>query len=434
MHAMVDADLPIEKRIVPKAEAMEMFAARGYDDKVRLLKYRQKDTLVLYRVGDYQDYLHGYMVPSTGYIQWFGLTLLGDGFVVMYPRRHAPTELLPMPEYPKLLHTFQQYGAWLSRLGIENVGALNEAISEGRIREIILVSEALHEQKIADIARQVAERSKTARIVLIAGPTSSGKTTFSKRLSVQLLAQGYSPFPLEMDNYFVDRDKTPRDENGDFDYESLRALDIARLEKDLLGLISGAEVQLPRYDFRAGKSLPGDVIRLEKDELILLEGIHGLNPDLLPNLPGETTFRVYVSCLTQLNLDRHNRISTTDTRLLRRIVRDQRERGYSALDTISRWESVRRGEKLHIFPFQENTDEVFNSALVYELSALRQSAEPLLRQVPFGTREFIEAKRLLTFLEWFLPIDASLIPDNSIEREFLGESILRDFKLWNHKS
>ncbi len=433
MRAMVDADLPIEKRIVPKAEAMEMFAAKGYDDKVRLLKYRQKDTLVLYRVGDYQDYLHGYMVPSTGYIQWFGLTLLGDGFVVMYPRRHTPTELLPMPEYPKLLHTFQQYGAWLSRLGIENVGALNEGISEGRIREIILVSEALHEQKIADIARQVAERSKKARIVLIAGPTSSGKTTFSKRLSVQLLAQGYSPFPLEMDNYFVDRELTPRDENGEFDYESLRALDIARLEKDLLGLISGAEVQLPRYDFRAGKSLPGDVIRLEKDELILLEGIHGLNPDLLPNLPGETTFRVYVSCLTQLNLDRHNRISTTDTRLLRRIVRDQRERGYSALDTISRWESVRRGEKLHIFPYQENTDEVFNSALVYELSALRQMAEPLLRQVPFGTREFIEAKRLLTFLEWFLPIDASLIPDNSIEREFLGDSILRDFKLWNHK-
>lgn len=433
MHAMVEADLPIEKRIVPKTEAMDMFTRKGYDDKVRLLKNRQKDTLVLYKVGDYQDYLHGYMVPSTGFIKWFGLTLLGDGFVVMYPRRHAPTELLPMPEYPKLLRTFQQYGAWLTRLGIENVGALNEAISEGRIREIILVSEALHEQKIAEIARQVAERAQTARIVLIAGPSSSGKTTFSKRLSVQLLAQGHSPFPLEMDNYFVDREKTPRDENGEFDYESLQALDIARLEKDLMALVSGGEVQLPRYDFRAGKSIPGDVIRLGKDELIVLEGIHGLNPGLLPNLPGDTTFRVYVSCLTQLNLDRHNRISTTDTRLLRRIVRDQRERGYSALETINRWESVRRGEKMHIFPYQENADEVFNSALVYELSALRYSAEPLLRQVPFGTREFIEAKRLLAFLEWFLPIDASLIPDNSIEREFLGESILREFKLWNHK-
>jgi len=432
MHEMVDADLPIEKRLVPKTEASQMFASKGYSDKVRLLKYRQKDTLVLYRVGSYQDYLHGYMVPSTGYIKWFGLTQLGEGFVLQYPRRHAPTDLQPMPEYPKLLRTFQQYGAWLSRLGIENVGALNEGIFEGRTREIILVSEALHEQKIADIARQVAERSKTSRIVLIAGPSSSGKTTFSKRLAVQLLARGNSPFPLEMDNYFVDREKTPRDENGEYDYESLQALDISRLERDLTALISGHEIQLPRYDFRTGRSNPGEIVRLEKDELILLEGIHGLNPGLLPDIPGEQTFRVYVSCLTQLNLDRHNRISTTDTRLLRRIVRDQRERGYSALDTIGRWESVRRGEKSHIFPYQENADEVFNSALVYELSALRQMVEPLLRQVPFGTPEYIEAKRLLAFLEWFLPIDVRLIPDNSIEREFVGESILADFKLWDH--
>lgn len=432
MHSMVDADIPFEKRIVPKKEAIEVFSRKGYDDKVRLLKNRVKDTLVLYRINDYQDYMHGYMVPSTGYLQWFGLTLLGDGFVVMYPRRHAPTDLIPMPEYPKLLRTFNQYGAWLSRLGIQNVGALNDAISGDRIREIILVSEALHEQKIADIARQVAVRSNTARIVLIAGPSSSGKTTFSKRLAVQLLAQGFSPFPLEMDNYFIDRDKTPLDENGDIDYESLAALDIARLERDLLELISGKEVQLPRYDFRSGKSGPGEVIRLEKDQLILLEGIHGLNPNLLPHIAEDTTTRLYVSCLTQLNLDRHNRISTTDTRLLRRIVRDQRERGYSALETIGRWESVRRGEKRHIFPFQENADEVFNSALVYELSALRHKVEPLLRQVPFGTKEFIEAKRLLAFLEWFKPIDASLIPDNSIVREFLGESILKEFKLWDH--
>jgi len=432
MRSMIDADIPFEKRIAPKAEAIELFSRKGYTDKVRLLKNRQKDTLVLYKLGDYQDYLHGYMVPSTGYLKLFGLTLLGDGFVIMYPRRHAPKDLLPMPEYPKLLRTFKQYGAWLSRLGIENVGALNDAIAEGRIREIILVSEALHEQKIADIARQVAERSKTTRIVLIAGPSSSGKTTFSKRLAVQLLAQGYSPFALEMDNYFVDREKTPTDENGDYDYESLGALDIARLERDLLGLISGREIQLPRYDFRSGKSGQGEAIRLQKDQLILLEGIHGLNPNLLPNVPEENTFRLYVSCLTQLNLDRHNRISTTDTRLLRRIVRDQRERGYSALETIGRWESVRRGEKQHIFPFQENADEVFNSALVYELSALRRLVEPLLRQVPFGTPEFIEAKRLLTFLDWFLPIDASLIPDNSIEREFVGDSILKDFKLWEN--
>ncbi|TDA64683.1 MAG: nucleoside kinase [Chloroflexi bacterium] len=432
MLNMVEADQPFERRIVPISEAIEVFTQKGYADKVQLLKYRQKDTLVLYSLGDHQDYLHGYMVPSTGYLKRFGLKLLGDGFVIIYPRRHMPGNLLPMPDYPKLLRTFRQYGNWLSRLGIENVGALNDAISGGRIREIILVSEALHEQKIADIARQVADRSNAARIVLIAGPSSSGKTTFSKRLSVQLLAQGCSPFPLELDNYFVDRERTPRDEDGQLDYETLQALDIARLERDLLALIAGREVQLPRYDFKTGKSSPGEVVKLGKDQLILLEGIHGLNPGLLPNVPQKTTFRLYVSCLTQLNLDRHNRISTTDTRLLRRIVRDQRERGYSALDTIGRWESVRRGEKRHIFPFQENADEVFNSALVYELSALRERVEPLLRQVPFGTSEFIEAKRLLAFLEWFMPVDVHLIPDNSILREFLGDSSLKDFKLWDH--
>ena len=432
MLSIVEADQSFERRIVPISEAIEVFTQKGYADKVQLLKYRQKDTLVLYSLGDHQDYLHGYMVPSTGYLTRFGLKLLGDGFVIIYPRRHMPGNLLPMPDYPKLLRTFRQYGNWLSRLGIENVGALNDAISGGRIREIILVSEALHEQKIADIARQVADRSNTTRIVLIAGPSSSGKTTFSKRLSVQLLAQGCSPFPLELDNYFVDRERTPRDEDGQLDYETLLALDIERLERDLLALIAGGEVQLPRYDFKTGKSSPGEVVKLGKDQLILLEGIHGLNPGLLPNVPQKTTFRLYVSCLTQLNLDRHNRISTTDTRLLRRIVRDQRERGYSALDTIGRWESVRRGEKRHIFPFQENADEVFNSALVYELSALRERVEPLLRQVPFGTNEFIEAKRLLAFLEWFMPIDAHLIPDNSILREFLGDSSLKEFKLWDH--
>jgi len=233
-----------------------------------------------------------------------------------------------------------------------------------------------------------------------------------------------------MDNYFVDRELTPRDANGDYDFEALEALDVRRLEKDLTRLIQGEEVQLPRFDFREGKSHPGEIVRLEKDQLVILEGIHGLNPRLLPNVPTGQTFRIYVSCLTQLNLDRHNRISTTDTRLLRRIVRDARERGYSALETIGRWESVRRGEKNHIFPFQENADEIFNSALVYELSALKRLVEPLLRQVPYGTAEYIEAKRLLAFIEWFLPLDMDLIPDNSILREFIGGSILRDFKIW----
>jgi uridine kinase len=284
--------------------------------------------------------------------------------------------------------------------------------------------------RIAEIARKIADDSKRIRIVLIAGPSSSGKTTFSKRLSVQLLAQGITPFPLEMDNYFVDRDLTPKDENGEYDFESINALDRTLLEEHLSILISGGKIQLPKFNFKEGKSYPGEIVEVHHDQIILLEGIHGLNPILLSKIPAEKTFRIYISCLTQLNLDRHNRVSTTDTRLIRRIVRDARERGYSAYDTIKRWESVGRGEKRHIFPYQDNADEVMNSALVYELSALRPFVEPLLRQVPFGTYEYVEAKRILSFLEWFLTLDTEMIPDNSILQEFLGESILKDFKLW----
>ncbi|MEN4010902.1 MAG: nucleoside kinase [Bellilinea sp.] len=432
MRALVAKNLPFQRKTLPLADAIQFFAAKGYSDKARLLKYRNKEHLVLYQLGEHRDYHHGYMVPSTGYLRWFGLKRLNEGFILRFPRRHAPDQLLPMPDYPMLLRTFKQYGAWLSNLGIESVGALNDGISENRIREIILVSEALHEQKIAEIARQIIKKAKTARVILIAGPSSSGKTTFSKRLSVQLLTYGLSPFAIEMDNYFVNREQTPRDEFGNYDFESLEALNAHQLDQDLRRVIEGLEVQLPRFDFRAGKSSPGEIVQLLPDQMIILEGIHGLNPRLLPNIPAEQTFRIYVSCLTQLNLDRYNRISTTDTRLLRRIVRDARERGYSALETIGRWESVRRGEKRHIFPYQENADEIFNSALVYELSAMKPLVEPLLRQVPFGSAEYIEAKRLLAFLEWFSPIDLDLIPDNSILREFIGGSILKDFKIWKN--
>jgi uridine kinase len=431
MEELVQKDIRLEKELVPLTEAIEYFQARRMYDKVRLLKYRTKDSLVLYNLDEHRDYHHGYMVPSTGYLRWFDLRTLDEaGFVLQYPRRHSPTTLLPMPEYPKLLESFRNYGNWLERLGIDNVGSLNDVISNGRIREIILVAEAFHELEVADIARKIVERSKQARIVLIAGPSSSGKTTTSKRLAVQLLAQGITPLPIEMDHYFVQRELTPRDENGQYDFESLEALDTARLVEDLKQMVAGEEVQLPRYDFKAGRSLPGEVVRLQKDQMVILEGIHGLNPQLLPDIPTEQTFRMYVSCLTQLNLDRHNRVSTTDSRLIRRIVRDARERGYSAQNTISRWESVRRGEKRHIFPYQENADVMFNTHLVYELAALKPLVEPLLRQVPYGTPEFIEAKRLLTFLEWFLPLDLNLIPDNSIVREFIGGSILSEFKLW----
>jgi uridine kinase len=269
--------------------------------------------------------------------------------------------------------------------------------------------------------------------VLIAGPSSSGKTTFAKRLTIQLLAHGISPFSFEMDNYFVDRQHTPRDEAGEYDFESLHALDLDLLAHDLRHLLAGKNIQMPSYNFLTGQRELGEIVQLEPGQIIIMEGIHGLNPELLPEMPAERTFRIYVSALTQLNLDRHNRVSTTDTRLLRRIVRDVRERGYSATETIRRWESVRRGEKRYIFPFQEHADIMFNSALAYELPVLKSLAEPLLLQVPLGTPEFIEAKRLLAFLDWFLLLDDDLVPDNSILREFVGSSILQDFKLWpNH--
>jgi uridine kinase len=308
------------------------------------------------------------------------------------------------------------------------VGALNDAIQAGRAEEIVMVSEALHEHNVADAAQQIAQ--KNARIILLAGPSSSGKTTTSRRLAIQLLARGVSPFPLELDNYFVDRSKTPLDEFGKPDFEALEALDLNRLAHDLDKLLNAEEVQLPRYNFKTGMSEPGDAIRLKPGQPLILEGIHGLNPRLIPSHLSDSAFRIYVSALTQLNLDRHNRVSTTDTRLIRRMVRDARERGYSATQTISRWDSVGRGEKKHIFPYQENADVMFNSALAYELAALKPLVEPLLRQVPHRAPEFIEARRLLAFLDWFLPLEMTHIPANSIVREFLGGSSLKDFKIW----
>lgn len=431
MRELVEEDLPFAKYQIPLEDAISLFKEKGYHDKAHLLSHRQKSYLIIYQLRDYQDYHHGYMVPSTGYLKWFALAPMEGGFTLRFPRRHKPTELLPPPEYPRLLSTFRRYGDWLNTLGINSIGVLNDAIVSSRVSEIVLVSEALHERRIAEIAAQIEQRHETVRIVLVAGPSASGKTTFSKRLSIQLLALGLSPYPLEMDNFFVDRAKTPLDEEGEYDYESLGALDVERLNHDLLALIEGKQVQLPRYNFITGVQEQGERAQLSTEHIIILEGIHGLNPDLLPSVPEENTFRVYASALTQLNLDRYNRVSTTDTRLIRRIVRDASQRGYSAQETIKRWESVRRGEKRYIFPFQENSDVMFNSALVYEGAALAPLAKPLLRQVTYGTPEHVEAKRLLSFLDWFVSMETEHIPDNSIMREFIGGSILREFRLWD---
>lgn len=431
MRSLVAEDIPFIRETVPLAEAVEHFKAMGEDDKVRLLKYRQRPDLVLYRGLNTRDYHHGYMVPSSGYLCTFGLQWLGDAsFILRFPRRGTPNQLTKMVSYPKLLRTFREYGDWLQKLGIPSVGALNDAIQAGHADEVILVSEALHEMQISAMAQQILARREEVGVILIAGPSSSGKTTTSKRLSIQLLAHGITPYALEMDNYFIDREKTPLLPDGSKDYESLQAMNIERLNHDVEAIIAGKEVRLPHYDFITGKSTEGETVKLKHGSMIILEGIHGLNPAILAGLKPENSYRIYVSCLTQLNLDRHNRISTTDTRMLRRILRDSRDRGYSAEDTINRWEKVTQGEKEHIFPYQENADVMFNSALAYELCTLKPLVEPLLRQVRFGTDAYIEAKRLLRLLEWFLPTGTEFVPDNSLLREFIGGSILTNFSLW----
>ncbi|MCL4269786.1 MAG: nucleoside kinase, partial [Anaerolineales bacterium] len=316
MKKIIAEDHPFERREIPVQEAIDYFASRGYTDKLRLFKHRRKEYLTVYSFNGQMDYMHGYMVPSTGYLKWFSLRRVNGGFILQFPRRHAPTQLEPLGEYPKLLRTFRQYGDWLETLRIDSVGALNDAIESGRADELVLVSEALHEQNVSDIAQQIFE--KKSRIILIAGPSSSGKTTSSRRLAVQLLARGISPYPLELDHYFVDRDATPLDEHGNHDFEALGALNLARLAEDIEQLLSGKKVQLPRFNFMAGRSEEGDVIQLQAGQPLILEGIHGMNPRLIPERWAGSAFRLYVSALTQLNLDRHNRVSTTDTRLIRR--------------------------------------------------------------------------------------------------------------------
>jgi len=431
MREIVEADERFTKRAVPLDEAVSIFEKQGYDDKLRLLKARKKDYLNLYEMRGLHDYFYGYMVPSAGYLQVFDLTPDGDGFILHYPRRREPTTIQPIADLPKLRAVFHQARDWLNLLGVPDIGALNGYIRQGRAQDLILVAEALHESRYADIADMIVDRFHRdgARLVLIAGPSSAGKTTSSKRLAVQLQAHGLKPFTLEVDNYFVDRERTPLDDDGGYDFEHLNAVDLDMLNDHIVRLISNERVQLPYFDFRTGFQEKGEAVQLTPEHVIIMEGIHGLNPELVRDVPTEKAFRLFVSCLTQLNIDRHNRVPTTDVRLLRRMVRDAQFRGHNAQATIARWQSVRAGERKWIFPYQENAEVIFNSALMYELAILRPLAEPLLRQVDPVSPHYVEAKRLLAFLSWVEPLDyEDLMPSNSILREFIGGSILESYR------
>jgi uridine kinase len=429
MLEIVDEDRPIGRCRCKLDEALELFSADGREEKARLLSTRRPDHLHVYTLNGVSDYFFGYMVPSTRFLRVFGLEPFADGFVLRFPRREETTKLLPAQRFKALRDVFTEYGRWLDVLGLRDVVSLNEAIRSGRIDQVILVAEALHEKRIAEIAAEIADRHETGtRLVFIAGPSASGKTTFSKRLAIQLLASGLTPYPLAMDNYFHPREELVEQFGDAVDVDSLDALDVSLFRGDLARLLAGEEVALPRFDFPTGTRQGGPTVRLSEDQILLVEGIHGLNPKLINGAPFGNCYRIFVSALTQLNLDLHNRISTTDTRLLRRIVRDVSNRGYEARATLALWENVRRGEKANIFPYQEEADVMFNSALIYELAILKPLVEPLLLQVRDPALR-IEAERLLALLWWFDACPDCGIPGNSILREFVGGSTLRDLAL-----
>ncbi len=420
MEELVESRVPICKRSVNTDEAIELFHRHKMYDKERLFRYRRVSRVNLYSIGGFEDYYYGYMVENTGYLKYFDLILYEHGFVLMIPRKSDPCSLPSFEPQKKLFSVLKESFGWGERLNLNNVGALNEQIASGRVNQLVLIQEALQEKKIGEIASQIAAQP-SKKLVMIAGPSSSGKTTFSHRLSIQLEAMGLKPHPIEVDDYFVNREDSPRDENGDYDYEVLECLDVRQFNVDMNGLLNGETVELPYYNFKTGRrEYRGDRRRLGKDEILVIEGIHCLNDRLSYTLPKENKFKIYISALTQLNIDEHNRIPSTDGRLIRRMVRDARIRGASALETIRRWPSVRRGEDRNIFPFQEEADVMFNSALIYELAMLKQYAEPLLFGIPRDCEEYLEAKRLLKFLDYFLGVNPETIPKNSILREFIG--------------
>lgn len=422
MREIVDSDHVIEKNAYQTADAIKLFASQGMEDKVKLFKYRKSSTINVYELDGFYDYYYGYMLPRTGYIQYFEVQSYENGLILNLPEKHAPKELQKFVPRTKLFKTLKQADDWGEKLGIDTVGDLNDRICRGDLNDLILVQEALQERRIGELAKEISEKPGV-KFVMIAGPSSSGKTTFSHRLSVQLRTYGITPHPIALDDYFVNREKTPRDANGDYNFECLEALDIEQLNKDMVALLEGKEVELPTFNFKTGqREYRGNVKKLGPDDILVLEGIHGLNDKTSYALPEESKFKIYISALTTLNIDDHNRIPTTDGRLLRRIVRDARTRGSSAQRTIQMWPSVRRGEEENIFPYQEGADAFFNSASIYELAALKQYAEPLLYEIGESEPEYYEAKRLLKFLEYFLGVSTENLPNNSIVREFVGGS------------
>ena len=422
MRELVEADLPYVKKSYPLNDAVEIFRSQNMKEKEKLFRYRRSSYVNVYCLDGYYDYYYGYMLPSTGYVKYFQVFAYEDGLMLLLPDPKSPEKLPSMEPRKKLFQTLKQSDDWGNMVNVGTVGDLNDQICKGNINDLILVQEALQERRIGEIAREIVER-KGVKFVMIAGPSSSGKTTFSHRLSIQLRTYGLSPHPIALDNYFVNREDTPRDENGDYNFECLEAIDVKQFNKDMLDLLSGKTVELPSFNFKTGKrEYKGDYKTLGPEDVLVIEGIHGLNDAMSYALPNESKYKIYISALTSINIDEHNRIPTTDGRLLRRMVRDARTRGTSAKRTIEMWASVRKGDEEYIFPFQESADAMFNSVLIYELAVLKQYAEPLLFGIGKGEPEYYEAKRLLKFLEYFIGVSSDNLPKNSICREFVGGS------------
>ena len=429
MKEIIAENLPFERFEKHTTEVVELFRQKGMMDKVRLLETSGNLYSYYYTLGDTLDYYYGSLLPSTGYLHLFDLVKYYDGLLLQVPNREHPDKLEDVLKQEKMLEVLKEHRRWNQILGIGTVGDFNKACNDGYATELINVSEALQEKRISQIADEIFHRGQKGnpvKLILISGPSSSGKTTFSKRLSVQLMANGLKPYPISLDDYFVNRVDTPKAENGEYDYESLYALDLDFFNSQLQMLLNGEEVELPRFNFNTGiREMSGKRLRLDENMILILEGIHALNPELTPHIPAESKFKIYVSALTTILLDDHNYIPTTDNRLLRRIIRDFKYRGYSAEETISRWPSVRAGEEKWIFPFQENADVMFNSALLFELAIIKDYAEPILRKVPNNRPEYSEAYRLRKFLEYFVPLQDKELPPTSLLREFLGGSSFR---------